>query len=267
MGTVTGGGATKTTPNVSAISILDSDAQPTVYFNGTSSVVAEDAGTVSVPVRLSGKAAGTVTTTFFVNNSASANPAVAGMDYQSFTSYVVTFAPQSQDASISVQVLDNTGVDMNPRDLVLKLTAPVSGAAIGSPDQYILTIRDNQICPTFATVTPDRNNKKLTLYLKNDRQYATSTNVASVTVSGMGSNKTSSLGWLETSSTQNFNAANNVTMNVTRTWTLAITTPPAPAAGYRLLFTFSSKPTVNSTYTVTITYTNNCSRTTTATFP
>jgi len=267
MGTVTGGGATKTTPNVSAISILDADTLPTVYFNGTSNVVAEDSGTVFVPLKLSGKAASAVTVTFAINNAVASNPAVVGVDYTAITNYVVTFAAGSVDASIPVAVKVNPGVDMNPRDLVLDLANPISGASMGSPSRFTLTIRDNQICPTFVTITPDRNNKKLTLYLKNDRQYATNTNVSTVTVSNMGTNKTNTLGWLETASTLTFNAANNVVMTISATWTLNILTPPAPAAGYRLLFTFNNKPTSNATYTVTITYSNGCSRTTTATFP
>ena len=267
MGTVSGGGATKTTPNVSAISIIDADSMPTVYFNGTSNVVAEDSGTVFIPLKLSGKAASAVTATFAINNSVSSNPAVVGVDYTAITNYVVTFAAGSVDASIPVDVKVNPGVDMNPRDLVLELANPISGASMGSPARFTLTIRDNQICPTFVTITPDRNNKKLTLNLKNDRQYATNTNVSTVTVSNMGTNKTNTLGWLETSSTLTFNAANNVVMTISAAWTLNILTPPAPAAGYRLLFTFNSKPSANTTYTVTITYSNGCSRSTTATFP
>lgn len=270
MSTPIGGSVTKGSPNVATFSILDADPVPTVYFNGLENVVAEDAGAVTIPLTMTGKSAYPVTVTFAVATGV-ANPAVADVDFVSFASYVVTFPPQGRSASITVSVLQNPSPDLNPRNLVLNLVSPVTNAVIGSPSTYTLTIRDNQICPRL-TATPDRVNKKLTLFLINDRQYATSVTVTSVTVtwSGDANNRTNQLDWLDSTPTDTLTPVvkSGVAVSVTspHIWSLATTSPPAPLSGYRLLFTFKTAPILNSTYTVSITFSNNCVRTTTAVF-
>ncbi len=270
MGTPAGGSVTKGSPNVSTISVLDSDPMPTVYFNGVSNVVAEDAGVVSIPVKLSGKTALPVTVQFEVESDKS--NAVVNVDYNPFASYIITFPANTLDATLNVSVKQNPTPDLNPRNLVIKLESPVTQATIGSPAEYTLTIRDNQVCPRFATITPDRVNKKLTLFLANDRQYATLVTITNVSVtwSGDNSNRTQTVDWLDATPADSLSAGvkSGVAIAVAwpHTWTLATSIPPAPAAGYRLLFTFKSSPVLNATFTVSITYSNNCIRTTTAIF-
>ncbi len=269
MGTPFGGGVTKGTPAASTITIFDLTPAPSVYFNGVSNVVAEDAGTVSIPLKLSGPAAMPVTVTFKVD---AATTAAAGVDFTSFTNFVVTFPAYSVDAVINVAVLQNPTPDLNPRNLVLDLVAPVTVGVIGSPAQYTLTIRDNQICPRFANIAPSRLTSKLTLSLANDRLYATTVNITSVTLSSAvdPANSVAQLSWLDSapSDTLLVNTALGTPIAIPspHIWTLATSVPPAPATGYRLLIVFGSVPTFNSAYTVSITYSNNCIRTTTAVF-
>ncbi len=269
MGAPSGGGVTKGSPNVSTVTIVDLTPVPTIYFNGVSNVVAEDAGTVSIPLKLSGPAAAPVTVTFKIN---AASSAIVNTDYTPFSSYVVTFAPNTVDAVINVAVLQNPTPDLNPRTLIVDLVTPVTVASIGSPSEYTLTIRDNQICPRFASIAPSRLTSKLTLYLANDRQYATNVFIQSITVSTAvdPSNIVSQLSWLDSVPADTLIAntlvGNPIAINSPHIWTLAITSPPAPLTGYRLLIVFGTVPTFNSAYTVSITYSNNCIRTTTAIF-
>ncbi len=270
MSTPTGGSVTKGSPSVSTITINDLTTKPSVYFNGVSNVVAEDAGTVSVPVKLTNAAASAVTVTFRVNT---ASTAVAGTDYTVFSNYVVTFPSGVLEMNISVQIRQNPTPDLNPRTLVLDLVTPVTMASIGAPNQYTLTIRDNQICPRFANIVPSGPTSKLTLYLANDRLYATEVDILSLTISSNSdpSNTVSMLSWLDSvpsvSITPGVLVGSPILINTAQHWTLATSVPPAPSTGYRLLVIFGTAPTSLSEYTVSITYSNNCIRTTTASFP
>lgn len=270
-------GASIGTPSTTLITLEDADPTPGVYFNGVSKVVAEDVGVVSIPLSLSSLSSKTVTVNFIVAPAPRTN-AVVNVDYVAFTNYTVTFPPKTSTATIDVTVLDNPSPDLDPRDLVLVLQSPPVNATLGTPNNYTLTIRDVQVCPRFVSSSRDNNAKTITLYIANDKDYATNVYIDTVTVTWplAATQEVNRLTWkdpagLQTMTTSTPKDTPILVFGSGLTWTLYIpgSTPEPPVLGYPLELLFKDPLSPIATYTVSVKFSNGCvrERSTTASNP
>ena len=119
-----------------------------VRFSAASSSVAENPGTVNIPVTLSGAAASPVTVQYFINGGTALG---AGLDYR-LTAGVLTFAPGETSKNIPVVITDDTLAESS-ETLIVALGNP-NNARLGT-SSYTLTITDNdpQSAPTFTVFT------------------------------------------------------------------------------------------------------------------
>jgi hypothetical protein len=127
---------------VSDVSVSNADDDPAlVAFSVSSKSVSESSGSISVAVCLVGAApSSTVTVPFTVSGTAT-----SGADYV-ISSSPVTFAPGQTTATITIDVLEDAAYESS-ETVVLSLGTP-SGANLGSPTTYTLSITDNDAMPT-----------------------------------------------------------------------------------------------------------------------
>jgi hypothetical protein len=145
LGTPTGA-ATLGTPSTAVLTIEDDDQPGVLRFSTTSYVVQEDAGAATITVeRDSG--GGLVTVAFATANGT----AVAGVDYVA-ASGVLTFQPGQTVAAFQVPILFNIGSDSD-KTVLLSLSDPTGGAALGTPASAVLTIA-NVTAPVVTGITP-----------------------------------------------------------------------------------------------------------------
>jgi hypothetical protein len=194
--------------------------------------------------------------------------AVVNVDYQAITNFTVTFPPKATAAVIEVIILDNPSPDLDPRDLVLLLLSPPVNASLGTPKQFTVTIRDIQVCPRYIGASRDNANKNITLYIANDREFATEVYIESVSVNWPldSTQRVNILNWKDPDNlgTLFTSAAKNTPIVVfpTFTWKLLIpgSMPPPPGTGYPLELIFTNALSPTSTYTVSIKFSNGCIR-------
>ncbi len=110
----------------------------TVAFGGISFPVTEGA-LATVTVRLSKPSADPVT----VNYRATIGAAVANRDYVAPVGGALTFPPNTTIQTFTVQTIDDAKYQ-GERNLVLELSDPTGGAALGLPPITRLAIRDNE---------------------------------------------------------------------------------------------------------------------------
>ncbi len=137
--------------------IID-DEELEVFFSTSALTVTEGtAGTVQAQVSLNFVPATEVTVDFSVSGSATSG---AGNDY-TFTPAAPTLTFPASGAitqTIDITVLDDT-IDELDETVILALTNPSANVSIVSPDEYTLTIQDDDAAPEIAigdvTVNPE----------------------------------------------------------------------------------------------------------------
>ncbi len=96
-------------------------------------------GQAAVDINRLGSTVGTSTVTF---NTAAGGTAVPGVDYQSVTNVLVTFAPGVSTQTMMIPVIN--GVSDGDQTVALQLTNP-TGSALVAPSNAVLTIQDRTL--------------------------------------------------------------------------------------------------------------------------
>jgi len=143
------GGSVIGTPNQVIITIMD---EQKVRFDQTALAVNEQDGSVTVSASLDQPASSEVTVALGVQGTA-----IQGSDFQISSSNLV-FPEGAQSAAVTLTVLDD---NLNENDETVRLSlASATNATIGLPDQFELTIQDDDILAvawssSSQTVTED----------------------------------------------------------------------------------------------------------------
>lgn len=154
-------GAVLGSPSQAIVAITDNDpvagpspsATPaTIQFNQAQYNANEADGSVILTVTRSGDTGSAVTVHYATTDGA----AQAGSDYTA-TAGTLSFASGETAKPITVPITDDSA-DENTEDFGVSLSAPSSGATLGSPSQAIVAIVDND---TTATPSPTPANVEL----------------------------------------------------------------------------------------------------------
>ncbi len=131
------GGATLGTPFQATLTILDNDSPGTLQFSAATYRIGEGGGSVAITVTRIGGAAGEVRVNFTTRNGT----ASAGADYDT-TSGQLTFADGETSKTFFVPIVQDA---LSERDetVLLSLSNPTGGAALGVPRSATLTIADD----------------------------------------------------------------------------------------------------------------------------
>ena len=122
------------------------NSHPTVWFSPAGLTVPENAGSLTLEVKIDPVlAAKTVTVPFSVSGTAT-----PGQDF-TISSSPVTISPGSSSALIAIDVIDDTRYE-NEETLIVTMGNP-GNAAKGAPDVYTLTITSDDPLPT-ASLSP-----------------------------------------------------------------------------------------------------------------
>ena len=138
------GGATLGTPSTATLTIVDDDVPGTVSFSAPTYTVLEGAGLAIVTVKRSGGAAGGVTIDFTTADGS----ATGGLDYTP-VSGTLSFGPGDTASVVAIPILDDTTRE-GGETVRLILSNPTGGVALGSYDQAVLTIIDNETGPVVG---------------------------------------------------------------------------------------------------------------------
>jgi len=128
-----GGGARLGTPATAMLTITDDDVAGSVAFASPTYSVLRNAGTATLTVMRIGGAASGVSVDYAVE---SGGTAVAGVDY-TLTPGTLPFDAGETTKTITVNVL---GTASSGKTVLIHLTNPVGGPAIGAPSVATLTI-------------------------------------------------------------------------------------------------------------------------------
>jgi hypothetical protein len=156
-------GATTGSPSGAQIYLAVRPPPPTVQFAAATYTVNENGGSVSIEVTLSAVPATTATVNFATADGPSPNGAVDGTNYTAISG-TLTFDPNDPvianrtSQTFTVAIIDD-GLPGPNRTVTLTLSAPNSGATMGSQSTAVLTIIDNDPPPPVLvlTVTPATN--------------------------------------------------------------------------------------------------------------
>ncbi|WP_299458519.1 Calx-beta domain-containing protein [uncultured Microscilla sp.] len=126
--------------NTHTFNIYDNDAPPKFNFATSTSVFAEDAGTVSVRISRTGSTAGVASVDYRLRVSGGAGTSAEGTDY-TFTAGTANFADGVAFVDISVNLLTD-GTDEDDETLILELHNPSVGTNLQTPIEHTITITD-----------------------------------------------------------------------------------------------------------------------------
>jgi hypothetical protein len=133
--------------STAVLTIEDNDAPGTLSFAVANFAASEPAGTTpalaTITVTRAIPAGKTAASGVTVDYATSNGTATAGQDYTA-TSSTLTFAAGQLARSFTVPILHDTLVE-GPETVLLTLSSPSAGAAIGSPNPATLTIKDNDV--------------------------------------------------------------------------------------------------------------------------
>jgi len=122
------------------VELLENRELPaTLQFSNPIYSVNEFGGSATVTVLRTGSSAGNVA----VDYATSGGTAVAGSDYTA-TSGTLTFADGQTSATFTVPIIDDTLAEGN-ETINLTLGNPTGGATVGSPNNAVLTIQDDEL--------------------------------------------------------------------------------------------------------------------------
>ena len=129
--------------DVGVVAVVDPDPdepnESQLKFSSPTCSVSEGIGSAIVAVSREDGSTGTVS----VNYATSDGTATAGEDYVA-TSGTLTFTPGEISKTLSLPIMNDTLVE-NSETVNLILSNPTEGASLGSPNQVILTIIDNDV--------------------------------------------------------------------------------------------------------------------------
>lgn len=147
MGTPTN--ATKGSPSVHTITILDDDSEPEVYFMTAAQDVQESAGSVDIIVKVSQISEKSITIPFILGGTANEG---VNEDYTVDTPSPLVIPANADSGSIRITLNDDGAYEGNETIKLILMTP--TNATLGTPDSHTLTIRDNEpVCP-FAASDP-----------------------------------------------------------------------------------------------------------------
>lgn len=156
------GGASLGTPTIAAVTIADDDGPPAGVFQlgAPSQLVDEGAGTATITVRRTGGSEGAATVAYATGGGTAA----AGDDYAP-TSGTLSWADgDAADKTFTVPILDDTLPEIY-ESLIVTLGSPTGGAALGSPFEATLVIRndDAEISLSAASAGTSENGEPVVL--------------------------------------------------------------------------------------------------------
>ena len=127
------------TPDTATVTITDNDTGGTMQFSAATYSMTENAGPATVRVTRAGtNLASNVTVQFATTNGTATAPA----DYADATR-VLTFAAGEAFKDVPITIVDDAVAEGN-ETVVLTLSNPSSGAALGAIRTAVLTIQDNE---------------------------------------------------------------------------------------------------------------------------
>ena len=139
-------GATLGSPSTAALTIVDNDRA--FAFSSATYSVGEASGHVTVTINR----AGLTSSSDSVNFATSNGTATAGSDYTA-VSQPVSFAAGETSKTVSIPITNDSAVESS-ETVLLSLSSPSTGAALGSPNSATLTISDNDVAPPPPVVKP-----------------------------------------------------------------------------------------------------------------
>ena len=132
--------ATLGVPNVTTLTITDTDNAGTVQFAAATSSIAENGGTATITVSRTGGTDGPATVAY----ARTGGTATVGSDFTAAgTSGTLNFAHGQSTGSFTVTVLDDFTLE-SAETLIFQLSAATS-ATLGSPSSTTLTITENEV--------------------------------------------------------------------------------------------------------------------------
>ncbi len=175
------GGAILGSPSTAVATISDNDLAGTVQFSVVSSSVSEKVGTTKIIVsRTAGTAAGVT-----VNWAISGGTATAGADYTGATFGTLTFGANVASQTISIPITDDAAAE-GSETVILVLSNPMGGAALGSRTTHTRTITDDETALTFSAASYAASEAvgKVTLTVKRTGAKTNAVTVTYVTSNG-----------------------------------------------------------------------------------
>ncbi len=129
-------------PQLATLTIIDDETPGTLQFTAATSSVNENdlAGTATVVVSRSGGNNGIVTVDYISSNGT----AVAGVDYTASSGTLSWADGETADKSFLVTISDNSDLD-GDKTLTLSLESPTGMATLGTQDETVLTIVDDEV--------------------------------------------------------------------------------------------------------------------------
>lgn len=172
-------GITIGTQNTHTFSIYDNDAPPKFNFATSSSVVAEDAGTVLVRISRAGSTSGAASVDYRLRVSGGSGTATAGTDY-TFTGGTANFADGVAFVDIPITMLMD-GTDEDDETVILELYNPSVGTNLQTPIEHTITITDIDPTPVASfELTTQTNDESVALPVINVNLSVPSARVVSV---------------------------------------------------------------------------------------
>lgn len=165
--------------NTHTFSIYDNDAPPKFNFATSSSVFAEDAGTVYVRISRAGSTAGAASVDYRLRASGGAGTASNGTDY-TFSAGTANFADGVPFVDIAVTLLTD-GTDEDDETLILELHNPSAGTNLQTPIEHTITITDIDPTPVASfELSTQTNDESVALPVINVNLSVPSARVVSV---------------------------------------------------------------------------------------
>lgn len=136
--------ATKGTPNQFVITIVDNDPEPEIFFSVPLQSAPENAGSVTVEVRLALPSAKDVSASVLVSGNAT-----EGQDFTMPTKSI-SIPAGSTTAVLTINIIDDTVPSEGNERAILTLVNPVN-AIVGAQNTNTTTIMENDFCPYIST--------------------------------------------------------------------------------------------------------------------
>jgi Flp pilus assembly protein TadG len=170
--------ATLGDPSQHIVSIIDNDPIPSIYFVTDASSFDEDAGEVTVEVRLSAASGINVSAPFSISADSTA---MLGDDYTVITTSPLIFTPGETSKLISINIIDDAQYEVDEKVMIV-LGTPTNAKLI-EPSVHTLWIIDNDVpvCSEVYTMTkPEifKQEKKISTKIRN--KTTTSVHITSI---------------------------------------------------------------------------------------
>ncbi|MFS0840363.1 FG-GAP-like repeat-containing protein [Paenibacillus sp. 1P03SA] len=136
-------------PSNTSVNVMNSRVEGAFSLASNTFETAENSGTVSVTIQRTGSGTGQTA----VRIRTADGTAVAGKDYAAINE-VVVLQDGEKSRDYPVTVMDN-GVYEGDRTFTVKLSDPANGYVIGSPDEAVVTIREDDTVPDTTPPTVD----------------------------------------------------------------------------------------------------------------